>query len=763
MPGVGTVGGNCMPWIDLHKNSQGMTITVDGVSKSTDTPPGVTDSAWPYIDPVTGWPSAALLAGASTVAYTLGAFYLAPITTDAMQLVFPSPRVGVTFKVDWEGTGTPANSGGTFTGWTVNGKTATFNWSASMDTSNNRINWSSVDPADPIRNVRVYRADYESLLSAGELFDPVWLAEAKKLGLVYRFMDSWLPTNSIFAHGKFSQYTDRNYRSRAMAPIRANAGTNVIGNLNREQAASIDVCLEFAKKANKHPWINIPPGFGTYKYAVVENITFDESPTVHAPGHTFVDGEKVVIWFLNSHQKSINNVDIASDGTVSWPSHGLSANHVIHFIDGVTFPSGQFCFTPYYVSATDLAADSFKYSATPGGAVLTGAGVDIDIVCSLGWRELEVANSVAGATFQVTGHGADATIYSPTSYVGGDSSSTCYVAQSYDGILARLTTEVTLLAQYVKDNLPKRLVPYFELSNEPWNSGGTAFGVAWHFWNAQKMSAFGQGLVNRAATVHVGNPQRFFAYISAHIMKTIRDVFGDRPWRGVVGVQTADLGDVDRYVAGINAYISDYSLGLTAGALFGAPDYPGYIAVSGYFDGACGTSQITSTWADIITTSKARYQASLEVSEYAYFNRMMAQSERYSNIPGLSYTGRQLIADNINSYWPGIKTKALAAGFAGCIQYEGATHTSAGSPWNQQTPLHEGGRFWLQYFDSKEHAEVLRYMHEQSLAQDILPAVFVIDGSRTAQFGPWAVQRWSGGGCTEVDNNERWKLVKAIG
>jgi microcystin-dependent protein len=65
---------------------------------------------------------------------------------------------------------------------------------------------------------------------------------------------------------------------------------------------------------------------------------------------------------------------IASPCVVSWASHGLVAGIPVKFSTTGALPTGLVAGTTYYVSATGLAAGTFRVSATPGGATINTSG-----------------------------------------------------------------------------------------------------------------------------------------------------------------------------------------------------------------------------------------------------------------------------------------------------------------------------------------------------------------------------------------------------
>ncbi len=69
-----------------------------------------------------------------------------------------------------------------------------------------------------------------------------------------------------------------------------------------------------------------------------------------------------------SHTCTITN---ASPAVVTVAGHGLAANHEIQFTSvGGTLPTGMTAGTRYWVLATSLTANTFRFSASPGGAAI---------------------------------------------------------------------------------------------------------------------------------------------------------------------------------------------------------------------------------------------------------------------------------------------------------------------------------------------------------------------------------------------------------
>lgn len=67
-------------------------------------------------------------------------------------------------------------------------------------------------------------------------------------------------------------------------------------------------------------------------------------------------------------------VTIASPAVFSYTAHGLAAGDKVTFTTTGALPTGLAANTTYYVIATGLAADTFRVSATDGGAAINTSG-----------------------------------------------------------------------------------------------------------------------------------------------------------------------------------------------------------------------------------------------------------------------------------------------------------------------------------------------------------------------------------------------------
>jgi microcystin-dependent protein len=78
--------------------------------------------------------------------------------------------------------------------------------------------------------------------------------------------------------------------------------------------------------------------------------------------------------FAALYKSAVVTTPIASPGVVNWTAHGRSVNDPIRFTTTGALPTGLVAGTTYYVISAGLATDSFRLSATPGGAAINFTG-----------------------------------------------------------------------------------------------------------------------------------------------------------------------------------------------------------------------------------------------------------------------------------------------------------------------------------------------------------------------------------------------------
>lgn len=248
--------------------------------------------------------------------------------------------------------------------------------------------------------------------------------------------------------------------------------------------------------------------------------------------------------------------------------------------------------------------------------------------------------------------------------------------------LADITTEVTLYATYVKDNLKSFLIPAFEYSNEIWNN---SFYVR-EWLAAQATAATPTGITS-------GSGRQLYGYIAAHIMKIIRDVYGTSNralWKGVLATQTADAGGVTASAfVGVNAYITNIEPSLEVSDLF---DWLGCTGYWGSSDGGVFASANASNIQTLMATSASRFDSDLEPTKYSYFNRIVNEEV----LDGRHYGTAQTLAD-IPGYWAAQKVYADLYGLV-MVHYEHGNHCNMGSSLRDDATM-------LEFYPSHAHTD----------------------------------------------------------
>lgn len=96
--------------------------------------------------------------------------------------------------------------------------------------------------------------------------------------------------------------------------------------------------------------------------------------TYAAYTHPSGNSDSGTVTVTNETRNATCTMTIASPAVVSKTGHGYSSGDKILFRTTGALPTGVTAGTVYFVSATDLTADTFKFSATDGGAVINTSG-----------------------------------------------------------------------------------------------------------------------------------------------------------------------------------------------------------------------------------------------------------------------------------------------------------------------------------------------------------------------------------------------------
>ena len=235
--------------------------------------------------------------------------------------------------------------------------------------------------------------------------------------------------------------------------------------------------------------------------------------------------------------------------------------------------------------------------------------------------------------------------------------------------LADITTEVTSFAELFLNNIASFLTPVFEWGNETWNP---TLGItrAW---------LVAQATANTPTGITSGSGYQLAGYIAAHVMKTVRDVYGTEnrsKWKGALGSWTANIAATDGAFIGINAYITNIEPTLEISDLFD------YLALTGYWgSGGVFTSANLSIIQDLCAESESRFNSSLEATKYDYFNRII--NEEY--IDGRHYGSAQTLA-LVAAQWATHNANGLQL-----VMYEHGNHGNLGTSLQADATIME---FW---------------------------------------------------------------------
>ncbi len=166
-------------------------------------------------------------------------------------------------------------------------------------------------------------------------------------------------------------------------------------------------------------------------------------------------------------------------------------------------------------------------------------------------------------------------------------------------------------------------------------------------------------------------------------MKTVSDIYGPSGrsrWKGVLATFLVSAAVTNDIISGINTYISEEAPGLTIN------DLVDDIAVVGYWGGNLEEAHavISQAWLD---DSITRFEANLEPTRYAYYNRKINADLYDANETGITFS-----VTGLQAFWDAHKAIADANGL-GFIQYEAGNSNaladgglSADAEWREFFP-----------------------------------------------------------------------------
>jgi hypothetical protein len=585
------------------------------------------------------------------------------------------------------------------------GNRITWTWA---DSGNQYVHFYALDsggaPTDPPRNIAIYPLAYESRYDAGEIFRPDYLEQLSRMSGVIRGMQSFCPTNDCWNINSFSKYPTTDFYAWASNVNLAWSGHGAV-NSN---------IVELHEQTQTPIWINIPFVMGCLKSGVVSGgMTFANPPVVTELAHEYENGDTVQFAQVNTPTKRTITVTIdpATDlVTSSWtPPIGHEVSFTTSGGSLGNLVSGQ----PYHIASSGYTANtSFKLANYHGGSVkdLTGTfSGTITMTHRMEAQRFTVANKTS-STYELSGFDASS---HGTAFTG--------VYSYQPPTIANVQAQVALLAEYYRDNITTDAT-WWELANEPWLS--SVFSQYRFYYTTM-------GDIQSDAID--GSALRCYGYWSACMMDQIRQTYNDRSrWKGVFSPWKVNPGTGTEIIEGIQAYIDTNAPALDITDLFD------HYAITGYIGSGLMDATNSATIMGWITTSQARFDASLETTKYAYFTRMICEQVLDSrHIPGFGET-----VENISTVqWPAHKAIADAAGLT-MVQYEGGDHLvpNDGMYDLQST---ENKAILLEFFEAATRSENMNVLMEemrQRWVDDIggtYPSQFV-DFNVVSRFGSFA-------------------------
>lgn len=546
--------------------------------------------------------------------------------------------------------------------------------------STNRVKFSGfTDLNDPPRVTYLCFAEDEAAVLANPLaLSRAYYNDLKDAGIV-RFMDA-MSTNSSRALLRYTDIATPDYCKWGSA---GREGGLKVG---LPLAAVVSACNEL----QSHCYFNIPNRLGVGKSGAVSAVTL-ANPGVVSSYPLPANGDEVIFYKMLGLGRTFTcTADATTDifTTVSG-NHNLVEDQAASLTG--TIPAGLNiggARTGYYVKV--LSPTTFQLAATRGGAAInfTTNGGTITVTIELECDKFTVANVNAGAgTFELSGPGSDTSLLS--AFVSGSTLNQWCTKFDLDDIEA----EVVPVLEYLRDNLDPGLRLHLTYGNETFNSGAN----------------FDQFYVLRSQARHswvtVDSHSTMYGYMLGLICKLANDVYGTEGrhrWRGVLEIQTANLGPTPLYIDGLEQAVTDFASPMTVG------DLCYYGAVTSYY----GESMIGSangatldTWIDDSITANISDPATYP-TQYTQFVTKLGE-EAYNGAHSLP--GDSIDIVEMPALWEAQQDIFQAAGINKMTMYEGGVHIVVSQALYSNLELID---FVNQYYGSAAHATNI----QQSLA-----------------------------------------------
>lgn len=447
--------------------------------------------------------------------------------------------------------------------WTDSGGggQSTGTWATANDIQNLQIVFNMSNPAVAPTSIFFGLSDLSgnpatdnyAAWQAGQWVDSAYINQLKASSGVVRFMD-W-------------QNTNQNYTAVHKYSDIVTTSSQAWGSINGMPVA---VMCQVANKTTKHPWFNIPWALGQSQFNNTITSISKTNPAVvtFSAAHTFHTGDQVIGNLIGGSGSSDGSFGASAVVTFNVPGSFVTWA-------GNTFAAGQniqfFGTTRYVTNVGTAGAGTFQLAANVANAL---AGTAIAFTGSSGSTtassQVNRVQFTVGATTTYTLELAhcDSTSYG-TAPTFGDLISPF--------ILAGMTTEITNYVTAAKNGLNGGLIPRFEFGNEMWNS--IFGGFAWNSSQAHNFVNTSTGIQNFS---NLDDNNAMQGYLAAHVMKTVRDVYGGAGgralWQGILATQSANSGVTAGMLTGIDYYLTNVlSNSLTRNDLFDD------IAVTGYY------------------------------------------------------------------------------------------------------------------------------------------------------------------------------------
>lgn len=612
-----------MPFIDFMKQASTLVVTNNGSQYRTDIAPGASLSAWDgYVD-ANGEivnPSPANTTGWSRTFYSLGS----DSEMNGGYIDLTGESMVCTFDGDVAATATISISGEANT---VTRNAGRLTWTWGNTSSTRQVVVTNMSASDPVRNLKIFKASNESLLNAGEIFDPRYLSNVRQMSGMIRSMDMQA-TNGNSATRAYSDIPSESYFSW----VRTTAIPGTKGGI------PLTALVKLSNRVQSHLWTCVPMQLGSKRSAVATAIAKGATTVVTAPGHNFQVGDDAIAYNIVGMTQLNNN--------------------------------------KYAVTAADTNTFTLNVDST-GFSNFSASGVNFNMFTS------------------------------PLS-------------------LSDITSEVTSYATYKRDNLKDFLFGVYEWGNETWNN---TLGVtrAW---------LVAQATANPPTGITSGSGYQLAGYIAAHVMKTVRDVYGTSnrsKWKGVFATQTGNPGAVtDGGWIGINAYLANIAPTLSISDLFD------YLALTGYWGSSVFASANLATIQALCSTSTSRFNSGLEATKYSYYNRIINEE----HIDGRYYGSSQTLQDVVTQ-WAGHTTNGLQL-----VMYENGNHANMGSSLIADATCFE---FWPNAQHTPEDAaNYSRSFSYWEAAGGIWPSKFN-DFQPKTRSGGWGAFRYDGDSNPVID------------